>query len=177
METWFTPTGDDNPGNHRNQSYIRKPSLPLQRHQIGEDRGEKGRRGSDRLVKGHGQEAEGNVAEDDRHAEHEAEGRDFEELDPGSNGLHRDHLHPRDGDVAEQGASGHVAHGEEDRVLEPIIAEQILIEQEDADVGRVPRGNEPDREESAGGFHRAEEDVVVVVGGENPLIVGGPGFG
>lgn len=158
METRFTPAGDDDPGDDGDESEVGKPSLALERDEVGEDGGEEGGGGADGLVEGDGEEAEGDVAEDDGDAEDEAEGGDLEELDAGSDGLHRDHLHPGDGDVAEEGAGGHVAHGEEDRVLEPVVAEQVLVEQEDPDVGGVPRGDQPDREESARGFHRGKTE-------------------
>ncbi|WZZ43199.1 hypothetical protein YC2023_039458 [Brassica napus] len=83
--------------------------------------------------------AERDVPEHHRHAENEAQRGDLEELDAGSDHLHRDHLHPRDGDVAEQRACRHVAQGEEDRVLEPVVAQQVLVEEQDSDVRRVPR--------------------------------------
>jgi len=42
-----------------------------------------------------------------------------------------------------------VAHGEEDWVLEAVVAEEVLVEQEHADVGGVPGGDQPHREEAA----------------------------
>lgn len=74
-------------------------------------------------------------------------------MDAGSNGLQRNDLQPSNCNVAEQRTSGHVAHGEEDRVLETIVAEQILVEQEDPNVGGVPGGNEADREETTRTLH------------------------
>lgn len=132
------PACDDDPSDNRNEGHIGKPSLPLQGHEVGKNRGEERRCGPNSLVEGNRQEAEGDVAEDDRDAEDEAEGGDLEKLDPGPNCLHGDHLHPRDGYVAEQRASGHMAHGEEDRVLEAVVAEQVLIQQEHPNVGGVP---------------------------------------
>lgn len=46
-----------------------------------------------------------------------------------------------------------MAHGKEDRVLEAMIAEEVLVEQQDADVRGVPGGDEPDREQPAGRLH------------------------
>lgn len=149
METWFTPACDDDPRDNRNERHIGKPSLPLQGHKVRKDSSEKRRRSPNSLVERDGQEAERDVAEHDRHTENETECRDLEELDSRPNGLHGNHLHPRDGHVAEQRASGHVAHGEEDRVLEPVVAEQVLVEQEHPNVGGVPGGDEADREKPA----------------------------
>nr|GMC63903.1 LIM domain-containing protein WLIM2b-like [Ipomoea batatas] len=87
------PAGDDNSGDNRDKSYISEPSLSLQSHQIGKDGSEERRGGANRLVE-----------------------RDGQELNPRSYRLHRNHLHPRNGDVAEQRASRHVAHGEKDRL-------------------------------------------------------------
>jgi len=42
-----------------------------------------------------------------------------------------------------------VAHGEEDGVLEAVVAEQVLVEQQNPDVGRVPRRDKAHREEAA----------------------------
>lgn len=94
------PTGDNNSGDDRNKGEVSQPRLSLQCHQVGEDRSEKRRRSPDRLVEGHRQEAERDVAEHHRHAEHQTESRDLKELYPGSNRLHGDHLHPCYGDVA-----------------------------------------------------------------------------
>lgn len=138
METWFTPASDYDSSDNRNEGDVREPSLPLERHEVGKHGGEKGRGGANCLVEGDRQVSERNVAEDDGDAEDEAESGDLEELNPGSNGLHRDHLHPRDGDVAEERASGHVAHGEEDRVFEAIVAQQVLVQQQNPNVGGVP---------------------------------------
>lgn len=143
------PACDDDPRDNRNERHIGKPSLPLQGHKVRKDSSEKRRRSPNSLVEGDGQEAERDVAEHDRHTENETECRDLEELDSRPNGLHGNHLHPRDGHVAEQRASGHVAHGEEDRVLEPVVAEQVLVEQEHPNVGGVPGGHEADREKPA----------------------------
>jgi len=66
------------------------------------------------------------------------------------------HLHPRDGDVTEQGTRRHVAHGEEDRVLEAIVAEQILIQEKHANVGGVPRRHQPYSEEPVRTLHSVD---------------------
>ncbi|KAL4290448.1 hypothetical protein GQ457_14G024560 [Hibiscus cannabinus] len=142
------PTGNDNPSNNRDEGNISKPSLPLQRHQVGENRREERRRSADGLVKTHRQEPQGDVPEHHRHAKDQTQGRDLQELDPRSNRLHGDHLHPCNRDVAQQGTSRHVAHGQEDWVFEAVIAQQILVQQQDTNVGRVPGCYQPDREES-----------------------------
>jgi hypothetical protein len=143
------PACDDDPRDNRNERHIGKPSLPLQGHKVRKDSSEKRRRSPNSLVERDGQEAERDVAEDDRHTENETECRDLEELDSRPNGLHGNHLQPGDGHVAEERASGHVAHGEEDRVLESVVAEQVLVEQEHPNVGGVPGGDEADREKPA----------------------------
>lgn len=160
METRFTPAGDDDSSDNRNEGDVGEPSLPLESHKVGKDGGEEGRGGANSLVERHREVTEGNVAEDDRDTEDEAESGDLEELNPGSNGLHRDHLHPGDGDVAEQRAGGHVAHGEEDRVLEAIVAQQVLVQQQNPNVGGVPGGDEPDREKPARALHLGALDSI-----------------
>lgn len=44
-----------------------------------------------------------------------------------------------------------MAHGQEDGVLEAVVGEEVLVEEEDADVGGVPAGDEADGEETGGG--------------------------
>ena len=126
-ERLYYPTGNNNTSNNREESEVSQPSLPLERHHIRKHGREKRRRCADRLVKRNRQKPQRYVTKHHRHAEDEAQGRDLEELDAGSDRLHRDHLEPRDGDVAEEGAGGHVAHGEEDRVFEPVVAEEVLV--------------------------------------------------
>ena len=93
--------------------------------------------------------ASGDIAEDDGDAEDEVEGGDLEELEFGTDGLHGDHLEPGDGNIAKEGVGGHVAHGEEDRILEAIVAQKVLVEEQYPNVGGVPRRHQSDREETA----------------------------
>lgn len=153
MKTRFTPTGNDDAGDDRDEGHVREPSLPLPGHEVSEDGSEERGSGANGLVKGDGEVAEGDVAADDGAAEDETEGGDLEELDAGSDRLHRDHLEPRDGDVAEERARGHVTHGEEDRVPEAIVTEQVLVEQQNPNIGAVPGRDEPDGEETARALH------------------------
>ena len=81
---------------------------------------------------------ERDVTADDGGAEDDAESGDLEELGARFEVLERDELEEDDGDVAEEGAGGHVAHGEEDGELEAVVGEEELVEEEDADVGGVP---------------------------------------
>ena len=147
------PARNDNSGDDRNESSISKPSLPLQGHQISKNRREKWRRRSNSLVERDRQIPKRNVAKHNGDAEDKAKSRDLKELDARSNGLQRNHLKPSNCNVAEQRTSGHVAHGEEDRVLKTIVGEQILVEQQNPNVGRVPGGNEADREETTHTLH------------------------
>lgn len=147
------PTCNDDPCNNRNESEISEPSLPFERHKVGKHGSEERRGGPNSLVKRDRQIPQRNVPKHHRNAEHETQRRDLQELDPGSNGLHRHHLHPRNCDVAEQRTSGHVAHGEEDRVLEAIVAEQVLVQQQNPNVGWVPGRHQPDREQAALALH------------------------
>ena len=140
------PASNDDASNDGNQRNVREPRLPLERHQVSENGGEKRRGGADGLVKRDREVAQRDVAENDGDAEDEAEGGDLEELEARPHRLQRHHLEPGDGDVAEQGAGGHVAHGEEDRVLEPVVAEEVLVQEEHPNVGAVPRRHQPDRE-------------------------------
>lgn len=50
----------------------------------------------------------------------------------------RNDLEEDDGKVAKKGTSGHVAHSEEDWVFEAIIGEQVFVEENDSNVGRIP---------------------------------------
>ena len=141
------PTCNDDSSNNRNKREVSEPSLPLERHKVGKNGSEEGRGGANGLVKRHGEVAERDVPEDNGDAENEAESRDLEELHLGSKGLQRHDLHPRYGDVTEQRARRHVAHGQEDWVLEAVVAEQVLVQEKHANVGGVPRRHQPHREE------------------------------
>lgn len=111
METWFTPTGNDYACDNRDKSDVSHPSLSFERNDIGKDGSEEGRGGANCLVEGNGQVTERDVAANDGGAKDEAQGGDLQELNPRSYRLHRDYLHPGNGDVAEQRTSRHVAHG------------------------------------------------------------------
>lgn len=95
------PTGNDNSGDDGDKGGIGEPGLPLDGHNIREDRGEEGGGSPNSLVEGDREEAKRNVTADDGAAEDEAEGGDLPELVGGSDGLHRHQLHPRNRDVAE----------------------------------------------------------------------------
>ena len=105
------------------------------------------------MVERDGKITKRNVTKDNRDAEDEAECRDLKELNARSNSLERNELQPSNCNVAEQRTGGHVAHGEEDRVLETIVGEQILVEQENPNVGGIPSGNKADREETTRTLH------------------------
>ena len=139
--------GDDDAGDDGDEGEVRDPGLTLGGHDVGEYGGEERGGGADGLVEGHGQVPERDVPRDDGAAEDEAERGDLGELDAGAHELHGHDPEPGDGGVGEERAGGHVAHGEEDGVLEAVVAEEVLVEQEHADVGGVPGGDEPHREE------------------------------
>lgn len=147
------PTCNDHPSDNGNESNIGKPSLPLQGHKIRKNRSKERRGSPDRLVEGNRQKAKGNITANNRGAEDKAKGGDLHELDPRSDGLHGHHLHPGNGQVAEQRTGRHVAHGEKDRILEAIVAKQVLVEQQNPYVGRIPGSDKAYREESAGILH------------------------
>lgn len=147
------PTCNDNPSNNRNKGQVSEPSLPLECHDVRKNRSEERRGSTNSLVERHRQIPKRDVPKHHRDTENETKRRDLEELNPGSNGLHRHNLHPRDGNIAEQRARSHVTHGEKDRVLETIVAEQVLVQQKHSNVGRVPRCNKPNREETARTLH------------------------
>ncbi|KAL8154101.1 hypothetical protein V2J09_011861 [Rumex salicifolius] len=153
LRIYTYPTGNDDTGDNRNEGDISEPSFSLQGHNVRKDGREKRRRSTDGLVERHRKVSEGDVTANNRGAENDAESRDFEKLNPRSDHLERNDLQPGDRDVAEERTGRHVAHREEDRVLESIIAEEVLVQQQDADVGRVPEADEAEREQSAGGFH------------------------
>jgi hypothetical protein len=145
--TYAASDGDACDDGHERE--VGEEGLSLDGHDVGEDGGEEGGGGADGLVEGDGEVAEGDVAGDDGGAEDGAESGDLGELEAGAGELHGDDAEPGDSGVGEEGAGGHVSHGEEDRVLEAIVAEQILVEQQHPDVGRVPRRDQAHREEPA----------------------------
>ena len=136
------PAGDDDTSNDGYQGSIGEPRLSFEGHEVGEDGSEEGRGGSNSLIEGDRKEAQTDVATHNGCTEDNAEHRDLEELHTGANALHRDHLEPRDPDIAQHCACWHVAHSEEDWVLESIVGEKILVEQEDPYVGEIPRANQ-----------------------------------
>jgi hypothetical protein len=142
--------GDDDAGDDGHEGEVGDPGLALNSHEIGEDGCEEGRRGADGLVERDGEVAQRDVPGDDGAAEDEAERSDLRELEAGAYELHGHDAKTGDGGIGEQGAGGHVTHGEEDGVLEAVVAEEVLVEQEHADVGGVPGGDEPHGEEAAG---------------------------
>lgn len=147
MKARLAAAGDDNAGDYWDEGEVRDPGLALDGHDVGEYGGEERGGGADGLVEGHGQVPERDVAGHDGAAEDEAERGDLGELDARAHELHGHDAEPGDGGVGEERAGGHVAHGEEDWVLEAVVAEEVLVEQEHADVGGVPGGDEPHREE------------------------------
>ena len=90
------------------------------------------------MVEGHGQVPQRSVAANDGEAEDGAEGEDLEELLLGVDVLQGNELEEVDGAVAVCGAGQHVEHCEEDGVAVTVEAEEVLVEEEDTDVGKVP---------------------------------------
>lgn len=115
------PTGDDNPSNNRDKRSISDPSLPLKRHQIGEESSEERRCRTDCLIEGYGKVPKGNITTDDGATKNKAERRDFKELGSGFEHLKRHNLENNNGEVAKNRAGGHMAHCEEDWESEAII--------------------------------------------------------
>ena len=147
------PTSNNDASNNRDESNISEPSFPLHRHEVSKNR-RKERRGSpNSLIERDWQISKRNVAKDNRNTKHKAKSRNLHKLDPRSNSLHRNHLQPSNRNIAKQRASSHVAHSQEDRVLEAIVAKQILVQQKNANVGRVPGNDKPDREKTTRTFH------------------------
>lgn len=133
------PTSNNHASNDRDQCSIRDPSLPLQCHQVGKEGRKEGCCGAHGLIERDGQVPEGNIPSDDGAAEDDTKRRDLEELGPGSDSLERHNPHENDGNIAEDGTSRHVAHGEEDWEGEGIVGEEELVEEENSNVGEVPR--------------------------------------
>lgn len=148
METWFSPAGDDDASNNRNERAISDPGLAFHCHEIREQGGEERRGGTDSLSERHRQIPQRNIATDDGEAEDKAEGGDLQELDPRPHGLQGHELEPRHRRVAEERACSHMARREEDRVPESVIGEEVFVEEKHTDVGGVPGGNEPECEEA-----------------------------
>ncbi|RRT55438.1 hypothetical protein B296_00027044 [Ensete ventricosum] len=153
------PAGDDDAGDNRDEGDIGHPGLPLHGHEIREHRGEEGRGRPHCLIERNRQVLERDVAANHRAAEDEAERGDLQELQPRSHGLHRHHPQPGYGHVAEQRARRHVAHGEEDRVLESIVAKEVLVEQKHPNIGGVPRRHQRKREQPPA--HRRRRPVAL----------------
>lgn len=147
METWLTPTGDDDTGDNRDESGIGNPGFSLKGHDIGEEGREKRRRSTDGLVEGDGKVTEGDVAADDGATENDAKRRDLEELRARFEGLERNKLEEDNGDIAEDGAGRHVTHCEENGEFESIIGEEELVEEKNTDVGGIPEDDQGRDEE------------------------------
>jgi hypothetical protein len=145
VETRLASAGNDHARHDRHQGRVHQPRFLPERHQVRKHGGEERRGRPDGLVKRHRQEAQRDVAADDGGAENDTERHNFEELRARSNSLHRHNLHPRDGDITKERARGHMAHSQEDREFEAIVAEQILIQQQHANVGEIPRAYQPHR--------------------------------
>lgn len=141
------PTCNDHPGDNWDQCSICDPGLPLQCHQVGEERRKEWRSGADGLIERDRQVPEGDIPTDDRAAKDDTKCRDLEELWPGSDGLERHKAHENNGNIAEDSTGRHVAHGEEDWVGECIVGEKELVEEEDSYVGEVPRYDQYEDEE------------------------------
>lgn len=146
METRLASAGDDHARDDGHEGRIHQPRFLPERHHIREHSGEERRGRPDGLVERHRQEAQRDVAANDGGAENDTKRHNFEELRARSNGLHGYHLHPRDGDITKERARGHMAHGEEDGEFETVVAEQVLIQQQHANVREIPRANQPHRE-------------------------------
>nr|GLL47477.1 hypothetical protein B296_00027044 [Ipomoea trifida] len=139
--------GDDNAGDDGDEGGVGDPGLPLTSNEVGEESGEKRGGGADGLVEGDREVTEGDIPADDGGAEDDAEGGDAEELGAGLDVLEIDELEEDNGDVAEERAGCHVAHGEEDWEGEAIIGEEIFVEEKNADIGGVPEEDQRQHEE------------------------------
>jgi len=135
------PTGDNDTGNNGDESAISDPSFSLKGHDISEECSEKRRRSTNGLIKGDREITKGDVSTDDRGTKDNAESRNLEKLRTRFEVLERDELEEDDGDVAEDSASGHVTHCEENREFESVIGEEELVEEKNTDVGGVPEND------------------------------------
>lgn len=131
-------TGQNDPKDDGQKREVNPGGLPLASDEEGENGGEEGRGGADGLVEGDGEVAERGVAADDGEAENGAEGEDFEELATGLDVLGRNDFEEEDREVAVEGTGEHVEHGQEDGEAEAIEAQEVLVQEEDADVRQVP---------------------------------------
>lgn len=150
MEERLAVAGDHDPEDDGEEGAVDLGGLFLTGDDEGEDGGEERRRCADGLVEGDREVAEGGVAADDGEAEDGAEGEYLEELAAGEDVLTWHELEEVDGDVAVGGAGDHVEHGEEDGVAEAVEAEEVLVQEEDADVGEVPGGDDRRRRQRRG---------------------------
>ena len=138
MEERLAVAGNHDPENDGDKSEVDERLLPLAGEHESKDGGEEGSSGPHCLVEGDGDVTQRGVAADDGEAEDGGEGGDFEELAPGGDLLERDEAEPVDGGETVDGAGDHVDGGEEDRVLIAVDAEEVLVQEKDADVGEIP---------------------------------------
>lgn len=135
------PGGDDDAGDDGDEGGVGGASLAASRDGVGEEGGEEGRGGADGLVERYGEVAERDVPRDDGGTEDGAEDGDAGELRPGPGGGAASGGGGGAvvvGERGEEGAGGHVAGGEQDWEAEAVDGEEVLVEQEDPDVGGVP---------------------------------------
>ncbi|RXH95401.1 hypothetical protein DVH24_007901 [Malus domestica] len=171
MKQRLAVAGQHDSQNNREEGTVNLGGLLFTRDNERKDGGEKGRGGADGLVEGDGEVAEGGVAANDGEAEDGGECEDLEKLAAGEDVLTWHYLEEVDGDVAVGGAGDHVEHCEKDGVAEAVEAEEVLVEEEDADVRQVPGCNNRRRrycrgeEGSGGGGEPIARPVADVAGG------------
>lgn len=101
----------------------------------GEDGGEEWGGGAYRLVERDGEVTERGVTADDGEAEDDGEGEDLQELTAGDDVLQGGEVEVVDGEEGVGGAGEHVEEGEEDGVAVAVNGEEVLVEEEDSNVG------------------------------------------
>ena len=138
VERGLRPRRQDDAEDDREQGDVHLARLLLAHDEEREQRGEEGGGGADGLVEAHRDEAKGDVAADDARDEHHRQHSHLHEVAPRLESLPRGDAGGADRE-REREASDHVARGEEDGELETPHAEQVLVEQDHADVAEVPR--------------------------------------
>ena len=117
------------------------------------------------MVEGDGNVTQRSVAAHDGEAEDRRERKDLQKLAAREDVLTRHDAGDVDDGGAVGGAGEHVRHGQEDRVAEAVVEEEVLVQEEDSYVGAEPGGDYRRREDGGRYCRRGEEERFSVGGG------------
>ena len=99
------------------------------------------------MIKKNRNVTERSVAAHDGEAEERRECKNLQKLTAGEDVLTRHDAGDVDDGGAVGGAGEHVRHGQEDRVAEAVVEEEVLVQEEDSYVGAEPGGDYRRRED------------------------------